>query len=93
MQSHRGGNHEVGWAKGMMSPGHSQAGDSSVWTSGLVTGPFLRQQILGSGEISTDGHFPVIPLFTSGAPGGATSHNHCYKARAFSTGFPRFSLI
>lgn len=93
MQSHRSGKHEVGWARGTMSPGHSQAGDSSVWTSGLVTGPFLRQQTLGSGEICTDGHFPVIPFLTSRAPGGSTSHNHCYKARAFSTGFTRFFLI
>lgn len=64
MQSHRGGNREVGWARATMSPGHSQAGDSSVWTSGLVTGPFLRQQTLVLGrfaQMATFQSFPCSP--------------------------------
>lgn len=61
--------------------GAPQAGESWVWSIGLVTGPFLRAAVCGPGEISTDGHFPPTSLLSLGAPGASTLHSHYFKAQ------------
>lgn len=66
-----------------IGPGHSQAGESWVWTLGLVIGPLLRAAGTWSWE-----DFQRWPFFSHSPDDlrcfwGSTPHSYCYKFKHF----------